>query len=351
VTTCKATVTQRAAFGTTMQAHAGGDVFYYIQHPLVMYYGNEAATDPSTGVTTYNDNLPVFDLATSDMTQSTWLATSLFYQATKPTRPGSWSKFAQRLGLNSVNYVYKGNASSGDPALGIKSAAYLSGTWKSDNVTIGWKFAAPGCIRRITCTGRKYRSGTAWPALTALQSSVNGSDWVTVFSEATPASAAGYEAWAAHTNVDTDNTSKMLRLVISGLSGAVANSYQLMEALTFITYWTTANIPALTLLGEQSNHHLAVRLNNVATAGVRSVDDSIDLEYPMKLTKALVIDGEAHTVTYEGVNAHGGMNLDDESRTVFIRLLPGSNALTLSSLTGLNMGSLTGALSWYKRRL
>jgi len=348
---CKTTVVKREAFGTVMQAHAGGDVFSYIQHPLVMYYGNEAATDPSTGVATYNNNLPLFDLAASDMTQATWLATSLFYVAGATTRPGAWTPFMSRLGANSKYYAFKGAATSGDPALGSKAAAYLAGSWKSDTVSIGWKFGAPGGIRRITCTGRKYRSGTNWPATAELQCSANGSDWTTVFSEATPSSAASFQNWSAHTNVDIDNTSKMLRLILAGVSGAVANSYQLFEALTFITYWTTANIPSLTLLGEQSNHHLAVRLNNVATAGVKSVDDSIDLEYPMKLAKEMVIDGEAHTLTYEGVNAHGAMNLDDESRTVFIRLLPGSNSLTLSSLQGVNMGSLTGALSWYKRRL
>jgi hypothetical protein len=51
---------------------------------------------------------------------------------------------------------------------------------------------------------------------------------------------------------------------------------------------------------------------------------------------------------YGKVPAHEAITLDDESRAVFIRLAAGSNTLKVTSD---NVGTLSVALSWYKRRL
>jgi phage-related protein len=80
----------------------------------------------------------------------------------------------------------------------------------------------------------------------------------------------------------------------------------------------------------------------------QTTGDSITVTYPMLLNLNLEIDGEDCEVVYGKVPAHEAITLDDESRAVFIRLAAGSNTLKVTSD---NVGTLSVALSWYKRRL
>lgn len=352
LTTCKVAVLKRGALGTTKQQHNGGDVFYYIEHAMIVRYGNNSATDPSTA-TGYDNTKPVNSLADSDMTKAGYTATSLFYDPTLPNRPGSWSQFISRKGLNTKLYAIKGDAASGDPALGIKAAAYLLGaSWTKDTVEIGWKLVDAGGIRRITLTGRKYRSNTFWVTAKLQYSKDGGHTWVDIFTETTPSGAAGFEDLASHTDIDIDSTSTMIRMLITGLSDKIDSSYALFEALTFIVYWTTANIPSLTLLGEQSNYHLDVRVKNTATLGNLTITDSVELRLPMRMNTPLVLDGENFEALYDELNMHGAITLDDESRTVWWRALPGViNTISIESLTGQDIGTLDVDLSTYRRRI
>ena len=347
-TTCKVNVLRRGAYGTTKITHSGGDVFYWVEHPIVMYAGNDQASDPTTAAG-YNNTKPVFSLSGSDGTLESVTTSDLFFDPTLPNRPGSWTKINSRHGNKSYPYSITGDAASGNPALGCKAGAY-GPPWQADIVTIGWMKFDPRGFRRITCTGRKYRSGASWPGTAKLQCSPDGSIWTDVFSEATPPSVATYASFAAHTNVDLPAGSKFLRLILSGSSGNVQNSYQLFEALTFIAYYTTANIPSLTLLGWQSNYYLDVRLTNSYTLDGVTHSNYIELNFAMLQNKDMVLDGELREIEYDDVNAHSALTLDDESRSVWLPAGPGTNTVTIASVEGQSIGTLGVALSACRRR-
>ena len=333
----KLTVTQRGTQGTTMQAHGAGSVFSFMEHAIMLYYGNSVATAPALSDSNYDLTKPCFNLSSSDNTRRVGDATTLF--------SGDWQQVITKIGNLSKLYTIKGDADSGDPALGISTTAWYrsGGSQMMDMITMGWKYYNPGGIQTITMTGRKYRNTANWIVYAGLQRSVDGATWISVFSEAMPLGVS-FEAWAAHSGVAIDSTSKYLFVTMTGYSSPLFNMFYKFELLTYTIEFTTANIPALTLLGERLNFTLNVRVQNDSYAGA----PALDLSYIMQLNKAFTLDGEAYTADYDKVNAHGAVALDNANRSVWIPLVVGNNIITVVSA---DCGTLHVAASWYKRRL
>lgn len=344
---CRLYLSKRGVYDTVKQTHAIGDVFSYIQHVPILYYGNVTATDPALADSSYNDTKPLKDLSGSDNTKDVRTVSTLFYDPTRPGAPDAWSLLpASKNGPNSKQYTVKGMAETGDPALGIYAAAYLKGTsWLADAITLGWQFARPG-IKKVTATTRKYRSGTTWPAAAGMRRSKDGKTWYPVFNEASPTVVATPQAGTGCTALDIDPTNiittNFVQFLFAGQSDKLANMYEWLEALTVTLEWVAATIPSITLMGEKDNFTLDVKLANDDN------DDALELVFPMQLNKVISVDGEEHTVTYDGVNSHGALTLNDESRTVYIRLPLGTNHITITSP---DCGTLDGDLKWYRRRL
>lgn len=334
---CTVDVRQRAAQDTTASAHSANDVFLYVQNVVQMVYGRATATNPATGNANYNKLKPPFKLSSS--TNNAWAfdATSLFFIAGSLA---TWKAWLKRDGTVSETYDIKENASSGDPALGLLGGAYLSGTaWNPDNVDMRWAFSSLGGMQEVSMTGRKYRSKASWPAVAALERSVDGKKWYVVWSEGTPGSALSWTAWT-HNSVSIPNTTRYLRLRLSGrVEGAGARAY--LECLTATLTFTSGNLPTGSFLGEQSNHDLDIEVENETTG------DTIGILLPMRVGKVFSLDGEAFECTYDGANVHDAVTLNDESRTPMIGLLPGNNSITIRS----NGGSFSVDLSYYKRRM
>lgn len=340
---CKLTVKKRGTLGTTVQSHAAGDVFKFIPAPIYVVYGNTELTDPSLDDDTYDNTKPVFNLADSDNTKWVYDATSLFYYDDKPKRPGSWTPAVTRIGTITDTYNVKENAESGDPAAGMLMSSWQKGTlWQKDVATLSWMFRYPGGVYRVSTTGRKYRLTAAWPTTAAFQRSVDGKTWIAVWTEATPSN----NTWTTLTHSNSTITSYMqyIRFVLGGGIGQIANASANLEVLTCTVEFYSTNIPTGTLGSEKTNYHLDITLKNTTTG------DSVDMSFPMLLTKVFTLDGEEFEATYDDVNAHGAITLDDESRAVWIRLNPGVNSLAMTGPAS-DLGTLDIALSWYPRRL
>lgn len=335
----------RGVYGTTLQAHAAGDVFLWQQNVIQMTYGNASASDPASLDDNYNDTKPVFDLTNSTNSQWVYSASTLFYDSDYPTRTGQWAFAQALLGDQSHTYVITGDADSGNPALGCKAATWqYGGAWRPDTVDLAWTFKNPGGIASISMTGRSYRSGAQWiTTLTGAQySSDNGKTWKSLWSDATPGSAAAWTAWT-HSSVTVTGNAPLVRLRAAG-KFTLEGGYALYEGLTATVVFYATNLPSGSLLGEANNFHLDINLANASTGY------SIDIDLPMKLNKALVLDGENYTARYDGDNVHDCISLDDESRDIWIPLEPGTYNLSITSDLTLP-GTMAAALSWYKRRL
>jgi hypothetical protein len=336
-------VVTRGALGTTLQAHAANAVFDFIQAPVWVLAGNAAATNPATDDDTYDDDKPVFDLSASDNTQWVYTASTVFYDPLHPERPGSWKPLETCGGSVSENYNITQNAETGNPALGMLMGSWLkNGRWQNESGSVNWSLSCPSGFTTISLTGSKYRNTVRWPATAALQRSTDGTSYVTVWSETSPVNAS---TWTAFTHSSVSVTGKYLRVVLSGSIVALANAACDLEMLTATAVFSTTLLPAGTLLGEGSNYPLAIMITNMTNG------DQVTLVYPMLTNRVFLLDGENFLATYDGVNAHGAIDLDDDSRDAWIRLEPGSNTLQIDPVTaGDDIGTLSIALSWYPRR-
>jgi hypothetical protein len=334
-------VAARSVYGTTAQAHSVGDLFQFIEWPVVLMYGKAGATDPASGDSAYDDEKPVINLTSSTNTSHVYDNGGLFYDV-NPGRAGQWRITGAAPGDVSDAYLIKQFAASGDPALGTKAGSYKSGNlWQPSSVSLKWTLRSTTKISTLAMTGQKYRSDSVWIDNAKIQSSVDGKTWVDVRSEATPGSAASWTAWTLTTTSLASGT-KYVRLLLDGLYPGGKSRYVAFEGLTATVVYDSAALPTLTFLGEKSNATLALTMTN------KTNDNGLDLDFPLLLNKVFAVDGEAYTVKYDTVSAHDALTLNDGGREIFIGLEPGiTNVLEIVSN---GVGTMVITLSWYKRR-
>ena len=339
---CRLKLPGRGLYGTALQAHANGDAFLYVPHLIVTRYSNAAVTGPELLDLNYDRDKPLFDLSASDNTKWVYTAATKFYDPTRPTAPGSWTPVLVRLGDQSKAYAVKQDAETGDPALGGKLASWLrNGLPDTEVGRAGWQIACPGGFSQITMGGRKYANGSArWPAIAGCQRSDNGTEWYSVFNETIPT----LSTWTTFTRtaVAVATTSKYLFVGLDGTIVKLLNALAMLETLTATIVFYSTNLPSAALLGETGNFSLDLTFANNTTG------DELYLDYPMILNSQFIVDGENFDVTYHGHAMNGALRLDDEGRNVWLRLNPGNNVLQISSA---DAGTLSVALSWYRRRL
>lgn len=335
----------RAAHNTTMQAHAAGDTFSWLEHIIYVLYGNASATNPSLTDETYDDDKPVFDLSTS--TNSSWVYTSStkFLDPDKPNRTGGWSYGVTRAGDVSDVYFESGNVEGEDPAMGALMAPfYKAGVIKAEKASIVWSLTHSGGIASVSITGQKYRNSSAWPGTKAIifeRANESQNRWSEIWNEAIPSAEDTWET-ISHANAVITSNMARIRLSFSGSLSATAGVECYFEVLTATVNFYATNEPTGSLGSEEANYYLSAEIENKTTG------EKIILSLPMVLNKSLILDSEEGAVTYDGVDAFSCLELDDESRSVWINLEPGANEL---EITGDNVGSLTIGLSWYERRM
>ncbi len=335
-------IVKRGAFNTTEQAHNIGDTFSLLPAAIRIVYHNSGATDPALSDDEYDNTKPLFNLSSSDNTKWVWGASDKFYDPTHPSRLGGWQP--GNANADSRNYWFKHDAESGDAVMGMKIMAQKVGsTWLSPNANISWSIYDAGGMKKITVTGEKYRNSDQWPdTIRGLRRrSENDLTTYTIFDEATPGSTS---TWTALTNNSVANTiaANFLTALFSRSFASIADAYAMLEIQTCTIEWTTANIPAGTLLGEQLNYTLNVTLGNNQTG------DFIHLLYAMRMNKDFIVNAESNAITYDGSNAHNALSLNNEGRSAWIPLEVGSNQL---EIVGDDVGALGISLSWYRRRL
>lgn len=334
---------RRGVFGTTLQSHTTGSTLRYIQHTIVMKYGNVAATAPALDDENYDDDKPIFDLSISDNTKWIYTASTKFYDPDFPNKTGSWTPVLNVLGTDSNYYWIKQDAESGNPAIGSKLACWLkSGVNQTEAGRAGWMLKCAAGFYRVTMTGSKYRSTTRWPAFAGLQRSIDGNTWLNVWVDATPTAAGAWQALASHSAVSINTTNKYLFFGLNGTIKVLTNAYAMLEGLTATIEFYTANLPTGTFLGNTESFGLDLAFEN------QTMGDIVYLDYPMLKTKTFLLDSENYDVTVDGQNMHDAMSLDDEGRSIWMRLAKGSNVLAITSP---DCGMLDIALSWYRRRL
>lgn len=348
---CRLTLGARQIYGTSIESHAAGTTFTYIQFPLVVKYGNATADDPASLDANYDDTKPLINLTDSTNDLWVWDATSLFNDPDHPNRTCAWKFSVKALSAYSKYYHVENDAETGDPALGLLASNYpRNRSWSPDPVIVTATFYSGANINEVVdITGNKYQStGGIWTGsvLAALRRSVDGVNYFNLFTESAPSSPATWDPWT-HSAVAVATGTKHLQLILScNIQSSATQRYAALEALTCSIEYVSADIPTGTFL---SNEEDSFPLN-IVVANITDADyaDLFTLDFTMLLNKDFVINGETRLVTYDGVNAYGGLTPDDQSRSVFIRLK--GNATNTIRITGEDMGGLSVILSYYLRR-
>lgn len=348
--TCRLIVSQRGLFGTTVEAHSAGQAFLWIQYPLLIKYGNASVSAPSAGDSTYDLIKPLIDLANSSNTQWVWggagypFFTNAYPYLEQPWsgRTAQWSASKRSLGVYSLLMA---SDASLTPAIFFRVMNfYQVGNWAAENVEFtGTLFRAAG-ITSITATGKKMRRNDNWLTTAGMRASLDGVNFSDLFAEASPSVVNTYENWTNNsTPTSTPTGAKYVQLAFIGGYPAAFASFADFYMLTCSASFNSSNVPTGAFLGEQGTLPLIVKLENETTG------DVVYINYLMAINKKFSINGETKIVTYDGYSAYGAITLDDEGRSVYIRLQGGvTNTIRI---TGDDLGTLHIDLSWYARRL
>jgi hypothetical protein len=237
------------------------------------------------------------------------------------------------------------HATLADPATeaGIALKAYQSlGVWKADDTRgLIWQIAHPAQFIEVTATGVKYRYTSDWPSFMLIAT------WVVLFTEATPSAAQTWESLSAHSAVTIPYNSVLgmyapyLQFVVQGTINGLANNMAAMEfqgvTLTMRSAWV---MQYLAISAENSSFYMDSTIANSTTG------EAISLTLPMEINKILVIDCDAETIVYDGMDIGLPLNWNTV-RGPWLDLAPGANTLTFTdtgTIPGLNID-----ISWEDR--
>lgn len=335
---------ERGILGTSMQAHSVGDTMKFMEHVITVFYGQPAALRPDLNDADYDLDKPCFSLSAS--TNSSWVytASDAFWDSNTTGRTGGFTPaIVLRSGKGSSYYASKNdNPSLTDPVMGMRIQAYqVASGWQPERAKITWSLYRGCGINTTTVTGQKYKSGNTWPAVAGLENSADGSTFASVWNEAAPGSNLSWTALATHSAVAMGDL-RWVRFILDGMAIAGPDQLAKIEIQTLTVNFTSANVPAASLLGENSNAEMDFSVTNQTTG------DTIYIKYSALLHKVLKLDGETNTITFnDTIYAHEAISLDDESRGIWIRLVPGNNVIVISSE---NLGTMEVVLRRYWRR-
>jgi hypothetical protein len=218
----------------------------------------------------------------------------------------------------------------------------VGSVWKDEQVGLRASVYHKAGITNVSMTGDKYRSNANWLDAILYGVGYGRADWLALWTEATPASAATWTAWT-HNSVSVTGYRPWVELWLFGGYPAAADAYAAIEALTCTITLDSTYVPAGALLGEANNYPLVATLENETTG------DAITLTFEILMNRVFSLDGETKSVQYNGYNAFGAVRMDDESRSAYIRLQ--GNATNTIRITSADLGTLDIVLSWYSRRL
>ena len=346
---CKLTVSQRGLFGTTKESHSAGVAFLYIQYPLLMKYGNSTVSAPATNDAAYDNYKPVLDLASSSNTLWCYGGSSTlpFENSKYTSRTAGWTFVRRAFGPNSYIYYFKRLDVLSNKAVVFVAAGYVTAkTYNYDNIELTATLFHGAGISSVMMTGEKRRGDSAWISTAAVRASIDGVTYTILFNEAAPSTIgpSAWEGWAYDgIGVSAPTGSKYVQVIFAGVYQGLNSVSANFEMLTCAATINSANLPTGAFLGEASGLPLATTIENLTTG------DLIRLDYIILLNKTLSIDGETNDVQYDSYNAFGAISLDDEGRSVYLRLQGGvTNSI---KITGSDLGEMDVDLHWYRRRL
>jgi len=316
--TITATLTQRAAKGSTIAAHAINDTVYWIENDIWLTYGDSTASAPVID----DSRKPVFNLTTS--TNSSWV-----YNDFGPML-GLGGGEPKIIGMIRPNNLYTGTRDAGNtsPAdvlglktVGLTSTPYPYSAWNESYTSLAWVFSHPGRISNFAATGEKYRGGaSSWSYQCVIASSPQGAIGQILYTIVTPTLAATWET--ININVATSSLSSIY-FIMGGLAQLMYDTKAELQSVTL----TVATPPTVTQMGvEQVNYKIGGYLANDDLGDVIFFNDLLT-----KTTATLTIDCLNQEIYLDDKkNIRGMISFGGPKRNDWLIMQPGLNNYTFN---------------------
>jgi len=336
VSTRKITPTARAAMNTTAATHTSGATIRFIEHTILVYYGNSAVSAPYV-----NDNVkPMFGVSSSN---TLWEYTDFADRA--KIRRFIWNQ-NKRIAAGAASYHYFGDhgSLSDDPAVeaGLLIGCYQqTGVWRAGQGDLDWTFYHPAGITNIAASGEKYKGNASWPTA-KLQKSAGGATWADIAAITVPASVTTWTAWTVASTALGAGTWLYVRFLFSGTVNAGTSIFAAMEMSAISVTLDSAGVPSVTMQAEQDNYSMDVKITNTTTGEYFTVG------CVMGLNETITVDCENLRVyNSDGQNLHGALDRSSK-RTEFLTLKAGANTIQFDD-TG--TAAVTVMTKWRARSL
>jgi hypothetical protein len=319
------TISQRAARGTSMAAHADADAITWIEHDIKLIYGNSTETAQQVN----DDMAPVINLSTS--TNSSWVYSN--FGNVSGAAPGSFKQsIIKRQGDQTQMYtVTQLDVADTFTAMGMSLQSFiLSNKWHSADGSLAWVLTHPAGITTVTSSGKIYRTSTSWPNVVQLQK-MKSTTWIKQFNLTSPTVITTWEAWSKPAEA-LGATYKQIRFIMSGAVGALAENQVNFEVGAVTLTLDGTKVPTVTVGAEQSTgYNTDMNLNVTGTFENAAVSDSLYVKTPVELSENIVIDCDSRTAV-KGVGVANILSAvsADKIRSFMLLLYPGNNTITLT---------------------
>lgn len=297
----------RAAKGSSMAAHTTSDTVYWLQHELILAYGNASLGSPDTD----DDYEPAFNLAAADSSNTQWKY-AIFGDGNNK-RSGRWT--------NSGNITLAGTAGAYTATQRTLAAGDYTviGGWISTLVgaSRGWYLSNPCGITNMDWADGQKRAAVITDFLVHLMYWIRGDSWWTW--QATlgdPSVADTWEAWSEAAGGAWSAADKV------GIAAYYFPSD--IEAGTVTVTLNSAETPVVDMsaCAEQGNYPLVATITNSTTG------EAITVTFDMELNETLILNTDLETVVYD---ADGSPQFQAVAvgtvRRHWLKLQPGNNTL------------------------
>lgn len=318
---------EREIWGTSAAAHTAGDDVHWMQHEVVLVYGNGSVTAPDTTGTE-----PIFEL--DESTNTSWRFEK-FGQVGYPDRPASWRRWG------SITEFGNGGVYTATQRTFSADLYTVAGAWLDElhGSVYGWSLNNPcGIVNAAWSDGyKRAETEDDFHFLVHLMYWIrDASGWTWQATLAAPSTLDTWEAWsesAAGSDWDKADT----------LAIAAYFQPQDVEVGTVVVSLSSDETPEVSIGSESGNYTLAATITNEDTG------QSITIAFEMALNETLEIntDIDEHTVTYLADESNQFQAIDwSSARLHWLPLQPGDNTLRFDD-TGTAGVTLT---TTFKRR-
>lgn len=312
---------------TSLAAHSAGATIWWLQHDLVIYYGDSSLSAPSV-----DDNYkPIFNLSTS--TNTSWDYDE--FGEEDGLRTGAW----QFVNTTNSSQKYTANQNTdADPWTEIGIANNILGYGLS---YARWELTNPCGITNANFQNGEKRSESntsAWYA--TIQSRDAGGAFTLEDTIAAPSTTSVWESWSDNEVITAGAVTVLLQL--QRAKGVPASEDQMIEVADVTITLNSSNTPTVTIGSEQTNYPLTARITNNNTG------QAIYLTFGMEIDEELQIDTDDKTVVYlkDNTNQFSALALIGGARRDWLKLAPGVNEIQFDD-TG--TGNVTIGFSWEER--